>query len=444
MIDVKLPQFGMGMTEAVITKWLKTEGDLVEADEPIVEIEAEKTAAEVVAPESGRLASIVFQEGETVEVYTVIATIADGDTSEGGSKKGNGAALPAEGAQTVSVKGPLPQSGETNAPNATPLARRLAQKHGIDIASISGTGARGRVTDKDVAAAVDAGSRTAPQGPANGAPRATPLARRMAKENGVDIAQVTGTGKDGRITDKDVEAFLAEGGSPPEQQPTGELIPLTGMRGAIAKRMHRSLQESAQLTLTRTIDVTALVAHRAHLKNEQNITVSYNDLIVRIVVLALKEHPRLNATIGPEGITVHSQINIGIAVALEDGLIVPVLHNADTMSLSDIKKESARLADLVKSGEAPPQAVSNGTFTISNLGAFGIEAFTPVINPPEVAILGVGALTDHAARRPEGGLVWRKTMSFSLTIDHRAVDGAPGAMFLQTVVEIAAAPEGRL
>jgi pyruvate dehydrogenase E2 component (dihydrolipoamide acetyltransferase) len=269
---------------------------------------------------------------------------------------------------------------------------------------------------------------------------ATPRARRLAQELGLDLATVVGTGSGGRVTDEDVRRTSTTGAAAPSQAAdAGEpSVALSGMRGEIARRMQASLQDSAQLTLTRTVDVTALAASRESLASRWAL--GYNDLIVRAVALALRRHPMLNATCDGRSIQRHAHIHIGIAVALEDGLIVPIVRDADRLSLRQLAGEIRRLTELARGRKLAPADVSGGTFSVTNLGALDIDAFTPIINPPETAILGVGRITEYYTRNGDRA-EWRQGMVVSLTIDHRAIDGAPGAQFLRTLAALCAAPD---
>jgi pyruvate dehydrogenase E2 component (dihydrolipoamide acetyltransferase) len=274
---------------------------------------------------------------------------------------------------------------------------------------------------------------------AGGESAATPRARRLAKEHHLDLSTVVGTGSEGRVTDEDVQrAVTARSGASQASDAGGAAVPLAGMRGEIARRMHRSLQDSAQLTLMRTVDVTALSASRKSLSSRSKL--SYNDLIVRATALALRRHPILNATCDGRVIQSHSRINIGFAVALEEGLVVPVVRDADRLSLRLLSAEMQRLTALARHRKLAPTDLDGGTFSVSNLGALDIDGFTPIVNPPQTAILGIGRIAEHYTRRDDRA-EWRLGMIASLTIDHRAVDGAPGAQFLRTFAALCAAPD---
>lgn len=267
---------------------------------------------------------------------------------------------------------------------------------------------------------------------------ATPAAKRLAKEHGVDLSQVTGTGPGGRITEKDVMAFIeARKAPPPPPRPPAKVIPFIGMRQAIAERMTQSLQTMAQVTITTEIDATELVRMREQLKGEFDLT--YTDLVVKAAAIALKKHPLLNSTLIGEEIHLLDEIHIGVAVALESGLIVPVVRDADKKSLKEIAAETRRLAEGARAGTLTVDEVTGSTFTVTNLGMYGVDTFTPIINPPEVAILGVGRIVEKPACC-QGQIVPRAMMYLSLTFDHRIVDGAPAAEFLRTVKELLEKP----
>jgi pyruvate dehydrogenase E2 component (dihydrolipoamide acetyltransferase) len=364
----------MGMTEGKVVTWHHAVGDRVVADQPLVEVEAEKTTDDVLAPVTGTLLKVLVEVGEAVPVRTVLALIGEPDEAAGDGPE------PTAAPPAPTVAPPADRAGGTNV-HATPVARRVAKEHGIDLATVEGTGPRGRITEEDVRRAIEA----------------PPAA-----------ASVPATSQR-----------------------------LDGIRGAIAKRMHASLQTMAQLTLTRQIDVTELVRLQPRLKEQSGI--SLTDLLLKGVATALVRHPRLNATLEDDVVTIHPAVHVGLAVSLDDGLIVPVLRDAQEKSLAQISAEARQLAEKARTNTAKPSEVSGSTFTVTNLGAYGIDAFTPIVNPPEVAILGVGRANEVLVRQGND-LSWRTVITFSLTIDHRAVDGAPGAQFLQTLADILAEP----
>ncbi len=284
-----------------------------------------------------------------------------------------------------------------------------------------------------VAAAAPAAEKTRGRVPV------TPAARKLAKEHAIDLAGITGSGPRGRITREDVQKVIDTGGqaAPAAAAPTAtaEAIPLRGMRKVIAERMHQSLQASAQLTITTEVDVTQLIDRRQEVRQEFNVT--YTDFILQACAHALKQHRRMNAALDGTTIQVHNQIHVGLAVALDEGLIVPVVRDADKKSLKDIAEESKALAEKARAGQLKLEEVSGGTFTVSNLGMFGVDAFTPIINAPQSGILGVGRILEKPVIY-RGEITKRSMMVLSLTFDHRVIDGAPAGAFLQTVADLLA------
>jgi pyruvate dehydrogenase E2 component (dihydrolipoamide acetyltransferase) len=415
--EIVLPQWSMGMADGTIVRWLKQEGETVTEGEPLVEVEAAKVTSEVEAEVSGVLTHILVAEGETVPVRTALCVIG---TPEEAKTSASAGMQPADALSGVQV---------------TPVARRLAKDHNIDLSQLKGSGPGGRIVVEDVQRSIDEAARLAslPEAPVE--VQVIPAARRLAKDLGIDLSRVKGSGPGGRITVEDVQRVNTTSAhpTPPIQATafTGEqIIPLTGMRGTVARRMQQSLHTSAQVTLVSEVDVSALVQLREELKPELGLT--YTDLIVKAVAIALKAHPRVNAWIGGERLHLVQDIHIGVAVALDEGLIVPVVRNADRKSLREIAQETGELAQRAREGSLTREEVTGSTFSVSNLGMYGVDAFTPIVNPPEVAILGIGRINEKLVRVPRGA-EWRQMMVLSLTFDHRAIDGAPAAAFLQTI-----------
>jgi pyruvate/2-oxoglutarate dehydrogenase complex dihydrolipoamide acyltransferase (E2) component len=314
---------------------------------------------------------------------------------------------------------------------SSPNARRVARDRGIEITLLAGTGPGGRIITADVLDAAAA----APAIPARQG-TVSPLVRRDATAAGVDLAAVAGTGPGGRVLRSDIAAAAARPApatqaSTPASTPSS-VIPLTGMRGVIATRMHASLQEMAQLTLGTEATMDAAVALRAQLKEQWQQAPTITDLVVRAAALSLRDHPRLNAEVRDNAVHLREEINVGLAVALEEGLMVPVLKRADQLPLSAMAAETRRLAQAARTGKLTLPELEGGTFTVSTLGSFGIDFFTPVITPGQVAILGVGRLRD-SVRWEEDTPHRTQVLTLSITFDHRAVDGAPAAEFLRSV-----------
>ncbi len=428
--EIKMPRFGMTMKQGKLAKWHKQEGDTVEKGDPLFEVETEKITNTVQSVASGILFQIVIQTGETVPVGAVLAVVAaEGETPERieGVKVGeveDVEAAPAGKAAPAKAEAPA----EKKYVPASPAAKRLAKELGVDLSSVAGTGKEGRVTEEDV-------KKFHEEGPPP--PKITPVAAEMAKQSGLDPATIVGTGEGGKITKEDVERAIAAPPAAPGAPPgPPKSVPFTGMRRAIADNMHASLQNSAQLTLTTEVDVTEMVRFRDLLREEyskdESVRISYNDIIIYTVAKVLKRFPYMNSTLVGEEILLHDRVDIGMAVALPDGLIVPKVRNADRKGILEIGKEARELAKKAREGALSMDEVTDGTFTISNMSMLGVDAFTPIINPPEVAILGVGRVVEKPGVK-NGRIEIRSYMTLSLTIDHRVVDGAPGGEFLQSL-----------
>ena len=426
--EIVLPQWGMEMQDGTIVRWLKKEGESVQEGEPIVEIETAKLQTELESTASGILAHIMAQEGEIVPIRGLLAVIADpGEEVPRPSGSTPPKALPATPVRT----GPPPTvpSSQVAKVQVVPAARHLAQQHGIDLSSIQGSGPRGRIMIGDVEKAIQEGLQAIPPIPTDGAKvQVVPAARRLAQQNSIDLAQVKGSGPGGRILIEDVEESIQTA-----SQDGRKVIEMVGIRRTIATRMQQSLQTMAQVTLTTEANVAdAMTLGEGLSRQMTDGRLSPLHLVVKATARALKEHPRLNAVQLEDHIQLVDQVNIGIAVALDEGLITPVIGDADLKTLAELATEGRELAAKMREGRAKPEEVTGGTFTITNLGAFDIDAFTPIINPPQVAILGMGRVVEKPTI--DGGQITKGAMMFlSLTFDHRVVDGAPAAEFLQTV-----------
>jgi pyruvate dehydrogenase E2 component (dihydrolipoamide acetyltransferase) len=390
--EVRLHQAGMGMTDGTVMAWLKDVGDEVRQGECIAEVEAAKTTVEIEAPCDGILTRILAPAGTLVPVREIMALIVS----------------PGEPA------GQLP-AGPAGEASAEPAGEASAEPAGEASAEPAG----------------EASARSRPAPPEAGEVQVVPAARRLAGEHGIPLTDVPGSGPGGRITEADVRARI-------EQGPGASVLPLAGTRGVIARRMLASLQGSAQYTLIRAVDVTALADW--HDRGARPGGVTYADAVARAVVLSLAEHPNLNAHITGEQVRVAAAIDLGIGIDTDDGLVVGVLRNVGDLGLAELSAMRQAITGRVRAGRAGVAELQGSTFTISNLGSLGIDAFTPIINPPEVAILGVGRILDQPAPAA-GGITWRKSMTLSLTVDHRAVDGAPAARFLAAVAGRLQAPD---
>ncbi len=430
-----MPKLGMAMSEGQIVKWLKADGAEVKKGEPVVVVMSKKITYEVEAPADG-VVRHVAQPKETRPIGAVIGFVtAPGEEIPAAELEA--AAAPAEApaappaAEEEAVEKPARAEAEKREEEerefvpSSPAARRLAQELGVDISRVPFTGKR--VNESDVQAYYDRQARVV----------ASPLARRIAEEEGLDLTQIEGTGPGGRIVEDDVLRALEEERAAPPTPPLGGTIPFVGMRQAIAEQMTRSLQTMAQLTIIARADVTELKSTRQALAARWDRQVSYTDLLVKAVAVALLDHPLLGARLDAEAeeIVLPSEINVGVAVALEDGLIVPVVRGADQLTVPQIGDKIKDLAQRARENALTVDEVTGAVFTVTNLGMYGVDAFTPIINPPEVAILGVGGIYEELAL-VNGQAVPRSKMTLSLTLDHRVVDGAPGAAFLQTLVQL--------
>ncbi|MBA4180430.1 MAG: dihydrolipoamide acetyltransferase [Anaerolinea sp.] len=449
--EVLLVKAGMTMTEGAVAEWYVPDGGEVRAGQPLYRMETEKIELEVEAEAAGTVRHAVAA-GTKLEPGGLIAYIlAPGEAAPAALASGPAPALAAAGAPSRAHVARETSTGEH--PSASPIARRLAREAGVSLAAIAGSGPGGRVTEEDILAYK---ARPAPP-PATAAPAApateviaSPIARRLAEQFRIDLSSVRGTGPGGRITKEDVEAAAsapvaaapARPAAPGGRHAAGEVIPVRGIRKVIAERMHASLQEMAQLTMAMEVVMDDAMKLRSQLVAEwaeEGIKPSYTDLVIKAVGKALRRHPLLNATMKDAQIELLAQVNVGMAVALDDGLVVPVIRDADAIPLKELAETSSRLASAAREGRLGLDEMAGGTFSVTALGMAGIDFFTPVINPPNVAILGVGRIHDAVAwagDRP----VKRQQMTLSLTIDHRVVDGAPGAAFLNSVRELLESP----
>jgi len=423
MAEIIMPKMGDAMTEGKVVRWYKKAGDAVKKGEPLLEIETDKVNLDLEAEEDGTLGDLAAEAGKMVEVGGVLATI------RGAGEKASAASPPSKAEQKKE-----PTSGEAQARRA--VDKKDSIKHS--------TGEYGEAIDMK-APRVD---RTAPASNVSAQPqdnggrrRSSPLARKMARDLGVSIEQVQGSGPGGRIVASDIKNFKPAASAPqkakapslpPVQQLETKEIPLSAMRRTIAKRLAESTGPIPHFYLTAEYDVTNLLSLREQINEIEGIKTSVNDFIVRAAALALRHHPNVNASWGDEAITQHGEIHIGIAVSTPEGLITPVVRNADSKSITDISNEVRSLADKAKNRKLTPNDYQGSTFTISNLGAWGIEQFTAIINPPNVAILAIGA----ASAQPvviDRQIVIRDRMKVTMSCDHRVVDGALGAEYLRTL-----------
>ena len=436
-VNVTMPKLGMTMKVGKVAKWCKNEGDSVEKGESLFEVETEKITNEIESPGSGILFQIVAPVGTTVPIGTILAVIAEaGEQLErvDGIQAGEAVEAAADPTKLQSAESET-ETTETKRILATPSARRLAKELGVDLARGPGTGQNGKIKGADV-------EKYHKDGPP--APKITPLAAEIVKREGLDISEITGTGENGKITRQDVELALAAAKDAPQEAPSRvKVIPFEGIRKVIADNMHASLQNAAQLTTFTEVDVTEMVRFRdlmrEEYKNDDSVKISYNDIIVMATARALMRHPIMNSTLVGEEILVHDTVHLGIAVALSEGLIVPKIRNAEKKTLLQIAKEVRELAQKAREGALAVEEVTDGTFTISNVSMLDMDGFTPVLNPPETGILGVGRVIEKPAVF-NGEITIRHMMTLSLTFDHRVVDGAPAMTFLKDLARTLAQP----
>jgi len=406
---VIMPRQGQSVESCILVEWLAQPGDTVDKGQILANIETDKAVFELESPEAGTLLNVFFQEGDDVPVLTTIAAIGEpGEEAEAPrpdeppapEKQEKPQAPTSQAAKEVGDQPVGKTPAHTDAVAVSPRARRAAEKAGVDPATLTGSGPRGRVLERDVLQAASQPEPTA-------AP-ATPVA-------------------DPGLVARD-----------PEE------IPIRGIRKVVARRMHESLATTAQLTLSRTAEVTSILAFRTKMKAKAEKlgipAFTINDIISYFVLRTLRRHRDVNAHFLGDRIVRYAGVNLGVAVDTERGLLVPVVHDADAMSLPELSQAIRAVAERCRDGSIRPADMSGGTFTLTNLGALGIESFTPVLNPPEVAILGVGGIRLNPVRR-DGNVEFVDSIHLSLTINHQAVDGAPGARYLKDLAESLAEPE---
>jgi pyruvate dehydrogenase E2 component (dihydrolipoamide acetyltransferase) len=433
--EVKLPRLGQGMESGTIVRWLKTEGDQVAKGEPLYELDTDKVTQEVEAESDGVLLKIVVADGE-VDVGTTVGIIGaqDEDVSElAAGPSGNGGA-PQETEAPAEEK---PEAGEEEADAVAPSDAAAPAP--------SDTVSRAEAEPAEVDAPEPETTRTAAPVRAEGEPvKASPLARRIARERGIDLAQLVGTGPEGRVIAEDVEKAAVQPAAAPAEAaaaPEYEVVELTSTRKTIAKRL-TAAWEAPVFQLTVTADASELVGTRermVELMREGDTKPTVSDVLTRLVASALVRHPPVNANFVEGKLHRFTAANVGLAVAAPSGLIVPVIRDADRKSVQQIAADRADLVTRARDGKLKLDDLDGGTFTISNLGMYGIEQFVAVLNPPQVAILAVGSIEERATAI-DGDLAILPTMTMTLTCDHRAIDGSEGAEFLSTVKAFVESP----
>jgi pyruvate dehydrogenase E2 component (dihydrolipoamide acetyltransferase) len=443
-----MPKFGFTQETAQIVSWMKQEGEAVEAGDPIAEVTTDKVNMEVEAPEDGILAGLRYQEGDTVPVTEVIAYIIQPGESVPGD-----APAPAAESQAKAPADSKTAEDKSARIKATPVAEQFAREKGIDLAQVTGSGPGGRITRSDLEGFVTEAA------PAEGKVRATPAARRLAAELAVELDSIAGSGPRGRIQGEDVlsAAPAQKAESAPATQPavvpvvqpavtTGEaqVIPMDNMRRTIAQRLQRSAQDAPHIYLNADVDASALESLRKRgnaAVPEGQPRISVTALMLKMVAWTLRRNPWINSRLDNENIVLLPEIHIGVAVALETGLIVPVIRNVDQKPVTQLAQEMDELVKRARNNKLRPDDVSEGTFTISNLGMFGVDSFTAIINPPQTAILAVGRVRRMFVPDENDQPVVRPIMTLNLGADHRVVDGAIAARFLSDLRECIEHPE---
>ena len=410
-IEVFMPALGIAQDTGKLLEWLVQEGQTVQKGQPLMVIETDKTTVEIEAPASGILANVRARAGEDIPVGQVIAHILEA-----------GETVP--GAQGVAP----PPAGTAKA--VSPVAARLAAEKGLDLSQVPSRGER--MTKEDILAYLAGQAQTS-----SPAPRvlASPKARRLARESGIALESLQGSGPQGAVLAADVlravesrPSLEAPAAPPMEKQPAK----VSRMWKTMAKRMSESWRTVPHFFLESEVDATALLSWREQLRQRGHREITLTDLLIKLTALALRQHPRLNASWIDEDILFHEAINLGLAVMVEDGLLVPVIHHADRLGVLEIAERRQKLIAGAQANRLTLEELSGGTFTLSNLGMFGVSAFSAIINPPEAGILAVGAIEEKVVAQ-NGQMVIQPRLRMTLSLDHRVVDGARGAQFLQTL-----------
>lgn len=409
--EITMPQLGLTMESGTVDQWLKKEGDPIKAGEPIVAITTDKLTNEVNAEADGTLLKIVAQEGSDVPVKGLLGYI-----GQSGEQVSGGPAAPAESpvepaaVPVETTVAPAPEAGETSGKvRISPLARKMAAQMKIDCSELIGTGPSGRIVKRDILAAEESGTNAA----------------MLATVHVAPLSVKTPAGSATPFPVKHLE--LMEGDT---------VTKLTGMRRVVALRMYTSAKEIPPVTQTVKVDVSALMAFRSKINTEGGYKFSVNDYVLKSVAKALKQNPEVLASLDGEQVIHRKHINLGMAVALDEGLIVPVIRDADRLGLEDLSARARDLATRARNNRMSPDEYKDSTFTVSNLGMFGVESFTPIINQPDAAILGVNCIEDELVMEEDGSIRKHQVMRISLTYDHRLMDGAVAAKFEQSIRDL--------
>jgi len=426
--EVIMPALGMAQETGTLLRWFKSAGDAVAKGEPLMEVETDKAAVEIEAPASGTLAGILAHEGDVIPVGQRIAVI-----------------LAAGEFDTTFTLPSQPKPAATTQPdsqpkpvNATPVAARLAAEQNIDLSLVKTN--NGQIRKEDVLAYMDERGKKKDLIPSR--ILASPKAKRIAKEHGIDLSLLSGTGPDHAILANDVLSY-----SPASVQVTNlnpvstqsETLAVSRVWQVMAERLTQAWTSIPHFYLIRETNASRMMAWRETAQKSATEKITFTDLLVKIVATSLRKHPRLNSSWLGNNIVLNADVNIGLAVAVDDGLLVPVIHNADQLNLSQIAARRVELVSKAQAGKLALNDLGGGTFTISNLGMYGVDAFNAIVNPPQAAILAVSRIADRVVP-VNGQPVVQPMLTFSLSCDHRAVDGARGAQFLQTLAEFVEEP----
>jgi pyruvate dehydrogenase E2 component (dihydrolipoamide acetyltransferase) len=438
-----IPKLGQTVEEVTLVNWLVEDGAKVSQGQPIMEVETDKAVFPVEANARGVIHIGPYKQGDVLPVLAVVAIIGKPDDrfEAGGIVSGAPASetVPADSAIPAAGPSALPAAkAENEKPFASPRARKLAGEKNVDLAAVSPTGYGGlRVAERDVLSFLAQ------------APRVTPVAQRMAAQVGVDLRAISGTGPRGRIVKDDIARASQSAIQAPQssiinqQSEILERIPLKGVRAIIAERMAASVHTTARVTLVTEADATEFVAARVRIKEkvekDWGFAPGYNDLLAIIVTTALRRFPYMNARLAPDAIEILGHIHMGMAVDTERGLLVPVIRDAGQRSLRQFGSEFRQLVERAQNRRSLPDDLIGGTFTITNLGMYDVDAFTPVINLPEAAILGVGRIGPKVVAYHDAPAI-RQMLTLSLVFDHRLTDGAPAARFLQYIKQLIEEP----
>jgi len=422
-----MPVLGMAQDTGKLISWLKMEGEAVLEGEPIMEVETDKATVEIEASVSGSLGGVRAQEGDEVPVGQVIAWILDpGESPPDVDDPQYETAPPFRVAPEAPQDSPM-EVVEGIAPAASPVAQKMAAEHGIDLAMVKADG--GRIQKADILAYIknqkgrQAGARLTP---------ASPKARRLAAEQDINIATLTGSGSGGAVLSEDVLAVDT-------RTPSTTSLTISTVWQRMAERVTQSWTSAPHFYLLREVNASRLVSWRTQVKEHTGKRITYTDLLVKLVAAALRQHPQANAAWNHGEILLNDEINIGLAIATEEGLFVPVIHRADQLSLSQITDRRSELVRLAQDGKLGLEDLQGGTFTLTNLGMYGVDIFNAVLNPPQAAILAVGRITERVVP-VNGQPAVQPVMMLSVSYDHRAIDGARGAQFLETLANLVEEP----